>query len=135
MPEQEPLPDWRVKQKREHYEKYEALAQRIGIDKLVAVLEAMPLSPATVQRALDSGDEHLNSIPLRKWDEAVGYWEPSWVRPKMEACPCCGHKTPVGFDERAFVRLKPFQDGPHSASERVCVLKHVARYHFAGGEA
>jgi hypothetical protein len=119
----------------EHFDKYEALAQRIGIDRLVAVLKHMSLTPGRIQRALDQGDEHLNSIPLRMWDAAVGYYEPSYMKPKMQTCPTCGHKHAVGFDQRAFLRLEPFQDGPHSAAERVCLLKHVATHHYAGGEA
>lgn len=120
--------DRREKQRREHFEKYQAMAERIGIDRLRAVI---PFSPEAVRRALDNGDHYLNSLPLRRWDAAVGYFEPSYMRPKMETCPTCGHKHAVGFDERAFVRLHPFEDGPHSASERVSLLKHVARYHYA----
>jgi hypothetical protein len=117
----------------EHFDKYEAMAQRIGIDRLVAVLEAMPLSPARVQRALDSGDEHLNSIPLREWDRATGWYDKGTG--KQEKCPCCKQMRVVKTGDREFCRLEPFQDGPHSAAERTCVLKHVARYHYAGGEA
>jgi len=115
----------------EHFDKYEALAQRIGIDRLIDV---MPVTAERVRRALDQGDEHLNSIPLRLWDQAVGYWEPSYIKPKMQTCPTCGHKHAVGFSQREFLRLEPFQDGPHSAAERVCLLKHVATHHYAGGD-
>ena len=128
-------PEWRVKQKREHREKYEAMAQRIGIAKLV---EAVPFSADSVRRALDSGDEHLNTLPLAKWDAAVGHFHFGNQRQKelMQCCPTCGHKAPKPkkLSDREFVRHKPFEHGPHSIAERVCLLKHVARYHLVKGD-
>jgi hypothetical protein len=57
--------EWEVDAWRKHHDKFEALAQRIGI----AFLERMvPASKATIIRALASGDYALNKIPLASWD-------------------------------------------------------------------
>lgn len=61
----------------EHFEKYEAMAQAIGIDKLVNMV---PFTQGEVRTALANGDTHLNSLPLRKWDAMH-----MWVR--MSAAP------------------------------------------------
>jgi len=126
MPEQEPIPEWRVKQKREHFEKYEALAQRIGLDRLRA---AIPFTPEQVRRALEAGDEYLNTLPLKKWDQAVGFLD--YEIGHQEKCPCCGNLRTVKWTAKQFRALPPFEEGPHTASERVSLLKHVARYYLA----
>lgn len=77
----------------EHAKKYEALAQKIGIDTLKSLI---PASREKIHKALQSGDKHLNDIPLRKWDAAS-----------------------AGI---SFPGL--------SLSEKVCALKHVARWHY-----
>lgn len=51
-----------------HAEKYEKIAQKIGIDVL---RELIPASRAKIREALERGDKHLNTIPLRKWDAAA----------------------------------------------------------------
>lgn len=50
----------------EHAKKYEALAQELGIDFLRGY---MPVGAERIRRALERGDKHLNTIPLRLWDE------------------------------------------------------------------
>jgi hypothetical protein len=80
----------------EHARKYEELAKKIGIEK---VKESIPVSPAKVRQALERGDKHLNSISLRKWDQAA---------------------LNLSLRERGL-----------SLSEGVCVLKHVAKWHYA----
>lgn len=52
----------------EHAKKCETLAQLIGIDVL---RELVPATPEKIRKALEKGDKHLNTIPLRKWDQAV----------------------------------------------------------------
>ncbi len=52
----------------EHAEKYERMAQAIGIDVLQ---ELIPASAEKIRKALETGDIHLNSIPIRKWDKAA----------------------------------------------------------------
>lgn len=81
----------------EHAKKCEAIAQRIGIDIL---RELIPASPEKIRRALDRGDKHLNSIPLRKWDQAAA-------------------------------RIPYLPGKGLSLGEKVCALKHVAKWHYA----
>lgn len=50
----------------EYTKKMEELAQRIGIQHLRGY---MPASAQKIRTALERGDKHLNSIPLRKWDD------------------------------------------------------------------
>lgn len=78
----------------EHAKKYEAVSQKIGIDLLKSLI---PVSPEKIRSALSRGDQHLNTIPLRKWDTAA-------------------------------MSIR----GPGlSLSDKVCALKHVARWHYA----
>ena len=120
--------DWRVKQKQEHFEKYDALAAEIGIARII---EAIPFSADSVRRALDQGDEHLNSLPMKKWDQVTGY--AGWGVGRIEPCPTCGQKRRVKWSNRDFRKLPPFEHGPHTPSERVCLLKHVAKHYLAKG--
>ena len=78
----------------EHAEKYEEFAQDIGVDELK---ELIPASPEKIRKAMERGDKHLNTIPLRKWDAAA-----------------------------VQIQVKGL-----SLAERVCALKHVARWHYA----
>lgn len=78
----------------EHAKKYEDLAKEIGIELLKKLI---PASPEKIRKALSSGDKHLNSIPLRKWDVAG---------------------------------LSILRKGM-SMADKVCVLKHVAKWHYA----
>lgn len=76
-----------------HAEKYEQVAQVIGIDVL---RDLIPAPPEKVQKALERGDKYLNTIPLYKWDAAAG----------MLSAPDL------------------------SLSDKVCALKHVAKWHY-----
>ena len=91
----------------EHTEKYEALAKEYGIDNLCKVI---PFSKDQVKKALESGDEHLNSLPLAKWDRASGY--------------------AATYNEVRELYSKFWKRGS-SLCERICILKHVAKYHYA----
>lgn len=81
----------------EHAKKYEEVSRRIGIDVLA---QLVPASPEKVRKALERGDKHLNTIPLRKWDDAAA------AIPRE--------------------RVKGL-----SLAEKVCALKHVAKWHYA----
>lgn len=78
----------------EHAKKYEELAQKIGVEQLKALI---PATPEQVRTALSRGDKHLNTIKLKKWDDAT-------------------------FE----IRVPGL-----SISEKVCILKHVATWHYA----
>jgi hypothetical protein len=139
--------------KREHFEKYRDLARALGLEELSALV---PASRERIERALASGDEHLNTISLASWDKAAGAETklgPDWARrDPTKPCPTCGHKGPaplkkrtVGtFPDRLSIEgvwarsFRPYtvkgkrMRGYLSLAERVCVLKWVARYHVAG---
>lgn len=97
--------------KQEHYEKYDTLAKRIGIHALKRII---PASAGEIRAALAKGDEHLNSIPLWQWDRAAGIISDFYG--------CCRLTWIPPFTRDAASGL--------SAAERVCVLKHVARYYL-----
>jgi hypothetical protein len=80
----------------EHARKYDELAKKIGIEKITPLI---PVSSAKVRQALERGDKYLNTISLRKWDQAA-------------------------------LNLS-LRDRGLSLSDGVCVLKHVARWHYA----
>jgi hypothetical protein len=63
---------------KEHFKKYEARAQKLGIDHIRGY---MPASAQRIRRALEQGDKYLNTIPIRKWDEMatmMGYRNEGW---------------------------------------------------------
>ena len=97
-----------------HEEKYERLAQRIGVDALRRIL---PSSPERIRAALAAGDEHLNTITLASWDRAAGLLNP--YRVHAEHCRL-SFMPPWRTEVAAGLSL----------AERVCVLKHVARFHL-----
>ena len=69
----------------EHYQKYERLAQRIGIKGLRNIL---PASPVRIIKALTSDDEHLNTIPLSKWDSAAKLIAAGSPHLSLSECVC-----------------------------------------------
>lgn len=102
-----------------HFEEFEEKARYFGVTRL---LPLMPVSREVIRKALASGDIHLNTIPLELWDRAAGYhWRTAWYNrggtsQEMRAPP--GH---------IFYRSKV----ANSLADRVCLLKHIARYYFA----
>jgi hypothetical protein len=106
----------REKQRREHREKYELLAQKIGI---AALLEILPKTAEAIHRALDEGDEHLNTWGNGPWDRAAGMRFGTWGDGGL-------------ISTRQEIWRAPFTPEKArglSAAERVCALKHVAKYH------
>jgi len=100
----------------EHRAKYEALARRLGVDALLAI---MPATPEQIREAY-SADKHLNNIPLSVWDRAAGRLYPNW-----------------GEDDCRVSWISPFTPDAArglSLAERVCVLKHVAVTRICGAE-
>lgn len=89
---------------RSHYEKYSEYASKIGVDKLVVFL---PGDSEKFTKAFKE-DEHLNNIPLVRWDNYHSYvWN--------------------------LARLNGIQEnGGWSMADTVCLLKHVAIYKTAG---
>lgn len=52
---------------RDHFAKYENLAQMIGVTAIMRMLRDHGITAARVQEAY-AVDRHLNSIPLGEWD-------------------------------------------------------------------
>lgn len=97
----------------EHYRKYEALAQKLGPDKLkTAVMFVLGLcchaDPVEYLREQLRLDRALNRIPLRQWDAQ---------------------------EHRVRSLLRRAGGGVLSSCESVCVLKHVAIHHIVGAPA
>jgi hypothetical protein len=93
--------DW-VRMNREHYDKFEALSQLIGIG---ALKRLVPASEEELRVAYEA-DKHLNTIKLERWDNMGA----SVLRLRKAA----------RSDTKKFL---------WSPSDGVCVLKHVARYY------
>ena len=92
----------RKKQKRAHYDKYDGLAQSIGIDRLMRLV---PYDSKLLINGYNSGDVHFNDCTkLSHWD--------------MQ------HGNVALLASRAFGRVS------WSLCDTVCVLKHVARYYI-----
>lgn len=87
----------------EHETKYEALAQAIGIAKLVPLVAIAARGHNPKQ--MMAYDPHLNLIPLGRWDGRH-----SAVLELVRNCP--------KLRKRGW-----------SLCESVCVLKHVAKFH------
>ena len=57
----------RANGKRKHYQKYSEMADRLnGWD----LMRMVPFTLNEIKTALEQGDEHLNTLPLKKWDAA-----------------------------------------------------------------
>jgi len=102
----------RQRRRREHFEKYDALAKQLGLGQLIDKVYHLKFQ---VEKALRDGDHHLNTIPLRSWDYLAGV-------------------EPTQFDHRVGdVKHEGVWRGQQrlSIAQRVCVLKHVARHYVA----
>lgn len=103
----------------EHIQKFDHLAQIVGIRTLMAHLQArwVEMTPERM-KTLAEQDIHLNNIPLIKWDRLAGsQYEISYTRPLY-----------LSFDPP----WTPSVANGLSLADRVCILKHVARYYYAG---
>lgn len=98
---------WEKRQKRDHFEKYNALAEKLGISALTRLVLARVASRDRILEA-HKLDEHLNTIQLKNWDLLDGN---VWALAKAAG-------------------IKAW-----SLCETTCVLKVVARHHIAGIEA
>ena len=82
-----------------HSEKYTRAINLIG--GLDAVIPLIPFSLELIKDALEHHDEHLNTLPLKRWDNCV---------PSVKAL--CYRKAGISY---------------MSLSQGVCVLKEAAR--------
>lgn len=92
-----------------HALNYDAKAQALGIGALKHLVSRVA-SKEDIERAIDAGDEPLNTIQLAKWDAQ-----------HQSVCRLYSQAKAAGFAE----------PGGWSLCNTVCVLKHVARYYVA----
>ena len=92
----------RKRQKREHYDRYESIAQSIGIARLINLV---PYDKELLSNGYNSGDIHFNDCTsLFNWDMQHGM-------------------VSMLVGRMLFKRS-------WSLCDTVCVLKHVARYYI-----
>jgi hypothetical protein len=91
-----------AKAEKEHFEKYDAIARQIGINRLIV---HVPATRERIIKALEEFDWHLNTIPLRLWDAKHIVMRQLGRGAGIKAWALC---------------------------ETVCVLKHVARHYVTG---
>jgi hypothetical protein len=102
-----------IRMNNEHYQKYEELAQKIGVRYLIPLISP---NKDKIRAALLNGDVYLNGISLRWWDIQAGASNLfSWQG---------GPKLHWNFP------WTPKNANGLSLAERVCILKHVAKYHL-----
>lgn len=101
----------RAKGAREHYEKYEAMAQLAGVENIKHTIALFGITADEVKRAVRT-NKHLNNIDLGRWDAMVGALSDAVAR---------GNKA----SGRA---------SAYSIAECVSLAKHVAKYHTAKSE-
>ena len=94
-----------------HREQYRRAIQKLG--GLEAVIPFIPFSHKNIVRALQDGDEHLNSLPLAAWDLASGF-----------VC-CRADVYCVGSGLQSLLRQCGITS--YSNSQLVCLLKEAAR--------
>jgi hypothetical protein len=125
----------------EHEAKYDALARLLGLD---ALRRLVPVPAERISAALAAGDEHLNSIPLGMWDRAALSAPGAEDAGRTRVCPSCKQTVrPVSelysadWPQRPLrrtARFTPWNAAPTlSLAERVCALKHVAKFHLSAG--
>lgn len=101
---EETLEEMKARGRKEHFEKYDALAKSLGVNTLFRMV--LYIAPADkLAEAIAAGDYHLNTIPLAKWDSC--------------------HQFVSSLYRHSTVR----EPGGWSMANSVCVLKHVARHY------
>ena len=93
-----------------HKEKYENVVRDIGYD---AVKRCIPFSREQIKKALENGDEHLNSLPISKWDTASGF-------------RCSGANCTLIRSELTNLYMN-IGINAFSCAQGVCILKEAAR--------
>jgi hypothetical protein len=114
----------------DHEKKNEELAQKIGVNALINVLKYYNFPTPEQMQELANTDPHLNNIPLAEWDRAAGR-----IVYGARTCGSCGTRllpsNPNEFKMNFSTPFVPRVANGLSLAERVCVLKHVALFHYA----
>lgn len=93
---------------------YESAAIELG---LANVAHLIPFSPEQIVPALESGDTHLNTLPIEIWDRAAGF---VFTRTDDEEEI---HQVPSGLS----LLLKRNNVDAYSCSQGVSLLKRTAK--------
>tara|TARA_E500000305_G_scaffold111620_1_gene126311 strand:+ start:1180 stop:1809 length:630 start_codon:yes stop_codon:yes gene_type:complete len=130
----------RARQYREFIAEQDRVCDILGWKSLAALC---PVPLESVRRALADGDWHLNSIPLKLWDDVALGYDPK--APRRIPCCTCGQSRPnpeaapsPGMGSAGVTALdrigQTMRREPwtwlresQSVSTRVCALKHAAR--------
>ena len=99
-------------EKMEHRAIYQRAVERFG--GLKAIKPLIPFSLEQIKKALESGDEHLNTLPIKEWNFASGF-----VTYKWECKPI--------FHQPIWYLYKKHGITSASNSQGVCLLKEAAR--------
>lgn len=99
-----------------HQEIYGRMIELLGgVD---TVWKCVPFSMGEIRHALFS-DQHLNNLPMRKWDAAAGFVEYVNMRSKTKEMRRVGSLLQILLQKAGVTCYSP--------SECVCVLKECAR--------
>ena len=86
----------------------------LGLSNLAPLI---PFTKEQIKSALNSGDEHLNSLPIKEWDRAAGF---IFTRTDEEESM---HRVPSGLTPL----LLQHGINAYSCSQCVSLLKHAAK--------
>lgn len=86
----------------------------LGLSNLAPLI---PFTKAQIKAALESGDEHLNTLPIKEWDRAAGF---IFTRTDEEEFM---HRVPSGLTPL----LLQHGINAYSCSQCVSLLKYAAK--------
>lgn len=96
----------------EHRAIYQRAVERFG--GLEVIKPLIPFSLEQIKKALECGDEHLNTLPIRKWDSASGFY-------------CRGASCTPQFGADIWNLYRKHGVTSASNAQGVCLLKEAAR--------
>lgn len=99
-------------EKMEHRAIYQRAVERFG--GLETIKPLIPFSLEQIKKALESGDEHLNTLPIKEWDFASGFVTHKWECKPMFNAPMWKLYWAHGVTSA-------------SNAQGVCLLKEAAR--------
>lgn len=81
---------------------------------LKAIEPFIPFSLEEIKKALAKGDEHLNTLNMKRWDNASGFY--------CQGSECCIAPSPI------WNLYRQHHVTSASCSQSVCLLKEAARW-------
>ena len=95
----------------------EVMKNAVSVLGLSNLAPLIPFTKEQIKAALESGDEHLNSLPIREWDRAAGF---VFTRTDEEEFM---HRVPSGLTPL----LLQHGINVYSCSQCVSLLKYAAK--------